>query len=97
MFDTSIKRFRICAILEAVSWAGLLIGMLFKYCIIGNPIGVQIMGPIHGLLFVLYVIFTFQAMAELKQSKGVLVLGLLAGIPPFTTLWFEWWVLKKRV
>ncbi len=93
-FHTPTARFRTMAIAEAVSWAGLLIGMFFKYVMIQNPIGVQIMGPIHGLFFVLYVIFTIEAMTHLRKSGRVLTLGLLAAIPPFTTLWFERWVLR---
>ncbi|MBL9141247.1 MAG: DUF3817 domain-containing protein, partial [Phycisphaerae bacterium] len=76
-FSTPVNRFRFAAIAEAVSWAGLLVGMLFKYVVIKDPIGVQIMGPVHGLLFVVYVIFTIEAMSHLKQSPKVLAIGLL--------------------
>jgi integral membrane protein len=94
-FATPLDRFRFAAVAEALSWLGLLVGMLFKYVIVLDPIGVRIMGPIHGLLFVLYVIFTFEAMDHLRQPRRVLVIGLLAAIPPFTTLWFERWVLAR--
>ncbi len=93
-FGTPVARFKFAAIAEAVSWAGLLIGMAFKYLFVFNPIGVQIMGPIHGALFVLYVVFTIEAMTHLRKGPKVLIIGLLAAIPPFTTLPFEWWVLK---
>jgi len=92
---TPVGRFRIMALAEAWSWAGLLAGMLFKYGISGNPIGVQIMGPIHGVLFVFYVLFTIEAMIALRQPAWVLLLGLLAAVPPFTTWWFERWVLQR--
>ncbi len=94
--STPVARFRLAAIAEAISWAGLLIGMLFKYVVVKNPIGVQVMGPVHGIFFVLYLIFTVQAMAHLGRGPRVLALGLLAAIPPFTTLWFERWVLRPR-
>jgi integral membrane protein len=84
------------ALAEAWSWAGLLLGMLFKYVVVENPIGVQIMGPVHGLLFVLYVVFTIEAMVHLRKPLWVLVLGLLAAVPPFTTWWFERWVLRSK-
>lgn len=93
-FATPVARFKFAAIAEALSWAGLLVGMFFKYVVVQNPIGVQIMGPVHGILFVLYVLFTIEAMAHLKKRPNVLAIGLLAAIPPFTTLWFEWWVLR---
>jgi integral membrane protein len=96
LLTTPVGRFRLFAIAEAWSWAGLLLGMLFKYVVVKNPIGVQIMGPVHGLLFVLYAIFTIEAMMHLRKPIWVLVLGLLAAFPPFTTWWFERWVLRRR-
>ena len=92
---TPVARFRLCAIAEAWSWAGLLVGMLFKHVVVGNPVGVQWMGPIHGVLFMLYVVFTIEAMVHLRKPPGVLALGLLAALPPFTTWWFERWVLRR--
>ena len=44
--------FRLIALLEAVSWVGLLVGMYFKY--LGSPlteIGVKVFGMAHGLIF----------------------------------------------
>ena len=96
LLSTPVGRFRLFAIAEAWSWAGLLLGMLFKYVVVKNPIGVQIMGPVHGLLFVLYAIFTIEAMMHLRKPVWVLVLGLLAAFPPFTTWWFERWVLRTK-
>ena len=96
LLSTPVGRFRLFAIAEAWSWAGLLLGMLFKYVVVKNPIGVQIMGPVHGLLFVLYAIFTIEAMMHLRKPIWVLVLGLLAAFPPFTTWWFERWVLRAK-
>jgi integral membrane protein len=93
---TPVGRFRLMALAEAWSWAGLLLGMLFKYVVVKNPIGVQIMGPVHGLLFVLYVVFTIEAMVHLRKPLWVLVIGLLAAIPPFTTWPFERWVLRRQ-
>ena len=49
---TSIRtQFRIAALLEALSWAGLLVGMYCKYGAMNNPIGVQVMGPVHGATY----------------------------------------------
>ena len=93
---TPVGRFRLCAIAEAWSWAGLLLGMLLKYGPLQEPIGVRVMGPIHGALFVLYVIFTLEAMTHLRRPVWVTALGLAAAVPPFTTWLFERWVLRSR-
>ncbi len=92
---TPVGRFRLMALAEAWSWAGLLLGMLFKYVVVLDPIGVRIMGPVHGVLFVLYAVTTVEAMVHLRKPAWVLALGLLAAVPPFTTWWFERWVLRR--
>lgn len=96
LLKSPVGRFRIVAIAEALSWLGLLIGMFFKYIVVHDPIGVKIMGPIHGALFVAYIVCTLDAMTQLKKSPGVMLIGLVAAVPPFTTLWFERWVLRDH-
>jgi integral membrane protein len=86
--------FRALAIAEACSWAGLLIGMFFKYVVVHDEIGVQIFGPIHGALFVAYVVAAVVAGRGLGWSVGTLLLALGASIPPLCTLWFERWALR---
>jgi integral membrane protein len=81
--------FRVVAVAEACSWAGLLVGMLFKYLIVGNEIGVQVFGPIHGALFVGYVMITLLAGRTFGWRLPTTLLGLACSIPPFATLWFE--------
>lgn len=81
--------FRVVAVAEACSWAGLLIGMLFKYLVVGNEIGVQVFGPIHGALFVGYVLVTVLAARTFGWRLPTTLLGLACSIPPFATLWFE--------
>jgi integral membrane protein len=83
------RLFRAVAVAEACSWAGLLIGMLFKYVVVGNEIGVQVFGPIHGALFVAYVVVTIWAARTLRWPVPTLVLALVCSIPPLATLWFE--------
>jgi integral membrane protein len=87
---TGIGRlFRAVAIAEACSWVGLLVGMFFKYVVVQNEIGVQVFGPIHGALFVLYLIVTLLAARRLRWDAGTLVLALVASIPPLMTVWLE--------
>jgi integral membrane protein len=81
--------FRAVAIAEACSWTGLLIGMLVKYVVIGDPIGVQVFGPIHGALFVAYCAATVWAARTLRWRLPTVLLALACSIPPLATLWFE--------
>lgn len=92
---TPLKLFRIAAIAEACSWAGLLVGMFLKRVVEVSDVGVQIMGPIHGIAFVGYVLAALIVSSEAGWSKKQLVLGLFASIPPLMTIWFERWATKR--
>jgi len=91
MLTSPVGRFRLFALAEAVSWAGLLIGMLFKYLIIGNEIGVKVFGPIHGVIFVGYVLVTLLVREPQRWDLRTTLLALAASIPPFGTVIFERW------
>ncbi len=106
IFDlsTTAKRFRFISIVEAFTWAGLLLGMLFKYFtgdinkdleIYPNEIGVSIFGPLHGAAFVLFLILGVLAARAFKWSPKVIVAGLAASIVPFATIPFEMWVTRN--
>ena len=83
--------FRVVAVAEAVSWALLLAGMFVKWVLGTSEVGVQLAGPVHGAVFVAYVLVTLVAWRTLRWSSGTAVLALAASVPPFTTLWFERW------
>ena len=91
---TPAGRFRIVAIAEAISWAGLLIGMLFKYVVIEHEIGVQVFGPVHGAIFVAYVAVTLATWGALRWSPGTGLLAVLASVPPFGSWVFERWAAR---
>jgi integral membrane protein len=86
---TVATAFRVVAIAEACSWAGLLIGMVFKYLVVGNEIGVQVFGPIHGALFVAYVVVALITARTFGWRLPTTLLALACSVPPFATLWFE--------
>ena len=88
---TVATAFRIVAVAEACSWLGLLIGMFVKYVVVFDDIGVRIFGPVHGALFVAYVVAAVVAARTYRWNARTLVLALLASIPPLATLWFERW------
>ena len=86
--------FRAVAIAEALSWAGLLVAMFFKWIIQADPHtgiegGVPIRGPIHGTIFLAYVVMCFVARRSFGWSARTTVLALAASFPPFLTYVFE--------
>jgi integral membrane protein len=87
--STAALVFRVVAIAEACSWAGLLIGMFFKYVVVFDDLGVKVFGPIHGALFVAYVVVTLVVARTFRWRMPVTLVALVASIPPLATLWFE--------
>lgn len=87
--------FRVVAVAEAWSWIGLLVGMYFKYSDWGNPVGVRIMGPIHGLLFVAYLVAAWRVAGARAWPIGRLFWALAAAVPPLATWVFERIALRR--
>ena len=83
--------FRVVAVAEAVSWALLLAGMFVKWVLRTSELGVQVFGPVHGAVFIAYVLVALVAWRVLRWSPATTLLALAASLPPFTTAWFEVW------
>ena len=83
--------FRAVAVAEAVSWALLLAGMFVKWVLRTSEVGVQVFGPVHGAVFIAYVLVALVAWRVLRWTPGTALLALAASVPPFTTVWFERW------
>ncbi len=83
-----IQTFRWVAIAEAISYLLLIIGMVGKYGF-DQEVGVTVMGPIHGFLFIAYVIMVFIVWPQVKWSIGQVVVAILMSAIPLGTLWVE--------
>ena len=84
--------FRLVAGAEAVSWVGLLVGMYFKY--LGTPrteIGVKVFGPIHGGIFIAFVVLALLVGLAHKWSLSTWTAALLASIVPLASVIFVIW------
>ena len=89
-----VQLFTAVAVAEALSWIGLLVGMYYKYFTDAGELGVQLFGPIHGGIFIGYVMMTLVLARSLRWSKGTTAVGLLCSVPPFATVLFELWALR---
>ena len=83
--------FRTVAVAEALSWIGLLAGMYVKYVPETSEVAVQVFGPVHGAVFVAYVLVALVAARVLGWSRGTALLALVASVPPLATVVFERW------
>jgi integral membrane protein len=81
--------FRRVAIAEAVTWALLLAGMALKYVTDTTELGVQVAGPIHGVVFVAYCVTAVVVAVDQRWTTGRTLLGLASAVPPFVTVVFD--------
>lgn len=88
--------FRTVAVVEAITWTGLLVGMYFKYVPESGDAGVRLFGPLHGAAFLGYVVATCLVAVDQAWGRGRTTVALLASVPPLMTLPFEWWVERRR-
>ncbi|AUD02477.1 DUF3817 domain-containing protein [Spirosoma pollinicola] len=89
-FFTSLKtRLRVIGFAEGVSYLLLLFIAVPLKRMGGHPEAVQILGPIHGLLFLLYVLVVIQGKIEYGWTIGKMALALLASIIPGGTFYAD--------
>ena len=78
----SLKRsFRITALAEATSFLALLVATYVKY-VHDEPVGVETLGPIHGLLFIGYVVLALNLAPRAGWGVATTALVLVAAVLP---------------
>ena len=78
--------FRKVGLAEGISFLILLfVAMPLKY-FAGMPMAVTIVGGLHGLLFVVFIILAYQVKESFKKDNKWLFVAFLASIIPFGTL-----------
>ncbi|NLV81369.1 MAG: DUF3817 domain-containing protein [Rhodococcus sp.] len=90
-----VRTFRLVAMLEAVTWFGLLVGMYFKWVAGTTEVGVRIFGSLHGAVFIAFVVLTIAMYVRLGWRPRTLMLALVSSLPPFATVAFEVWAARS--
>lgn len=83
-----IRPLRAVAVAEAVSYLLLLTATAVKYAA-DNEIGVKILGPVHGILYLAYAFLTLVVRGERGWSIGKVLLILVLGAVPFGGFYVE--------
>lgn len=86
---------RYIALAEATSFIALLIASFVKRTG-GGDLGVHVLGPIHGLLFIAYVAIALSVRAELGWSARTTCWVLVGAVVPFGGYAVDWWLLRDR-
>lgn len=88
--------FRFLGFLEGGSLLFLIgVGMPLKY-FLNRPDIVQTVGPVHGLLFTLYVIMLIWMTIRVKWTKEWTIAGFIAALIPFGTFVYDYYFLKSN-
>lgn len=89
-----LKVLRTIAILEALSWIALLIAMYYKY-ILEITTYMNIVGRIHGFLFIGFVLMVLLVSFQMKWKKQEIAWSLLSSLPPCCTIIADLKIFKK--
>jgi integral membrane protein len=86
---TPEQRFRFVAYGEGASFLALLgIAMPLKY-MAGLPLAVRVVGLLHGVLFLAYLVLVFEAVGAGRFTLRTAALAVLASLLPFGPFVFE--------
>jgi integral membrane protein len=91
----SFKNFRLIAIAEATSFLALLVASYLKHAH-DEPAGVEILGPIHGILFLAYVALALGIREQMRWSARTTALVLASAVLPFGGYAADWWLRTDR-
>ena len=84
-----LKLFRIIAFFEGISYILLLfIAVPIKY-VFDDPTYVKMIGMPHGVLFMIYIIFSFIVNIKLKWNMKELFIILIASLVPLGTFYVD--------
>lgn len=90
-----MKRLRYVALAEATSFLVLLVFSVIKRTA-DNELGVQIMGPIHGLLFVAYIALAINVRSEYGWSGRTTFWVMVGAVVPFGGYVVDRWLLGEE-
>ena len=90
-----MKPLRYVALAEATSFLALLVASVVKRTD-GNEVGVHILGPVHGALFLAYVILALNLRAEAGWSAKTTFWILAGAVLPFGGYVVDWWLAREE-
>lgn len=94
---TSLTRlFRITALAEATSFLALLVATYVKYAH-DEPAGVQVLGPLHGLLFIGYVVLALNLAPRAGWTARTTLWVLVGAVLPFGGFVVDRWLARRPV
>jgi len=90
---SSVRTLRYVALIEAISFLALLVATYIKYAG-DSEVGVQILGPVHGMLFLAYVLIALLVARAARWSLVTTLLVLLGAVVPFGGFVVDRWLAR---
>ena len=87
----TLRNFKLVALIEATTFLLLLVASYVKRAN-DQPLGVEILGPIHGLLFIAYVVMALGVRESAGWSGKQTLLILLGAVLPFGGYVVDRWI-----
>ena len=91
----TLRNFRHIALAEATTFLALLVASFVKNTG-GSETGVQILGPIHGLLFIAYVVMALNLRREVGWTNRQTFWILVGAVLPFGGYVVDWWLARRE-
>ncbi len=93
----TIRNLRLVALTEATTFLALLVATYFKVGenTAGGKTAVSILGPIHGVFFLIYVFLTIMLRTDQRWRPATTVLILIGAVIPFGGYYVDWWLRKN--
>ena len=88
------RAFRIVALAEAISFLALLVASLLKHTGHGE-VGVSVLGPIHGALFLAYVVLAVRLREQFGWTNSTTAWVLAGAVLPFGGFVVERWLVRR--
>jgi integral membrane protein len=93
----AVLRYRVMAYITGVALIVLCFVGIPLQVIDNNNVVVDYVGPLHGILYIIYIIFAYLLTRRLRLAIGPTVLVLLAGTIPVLTFVVERWLSHRYI
>lgn len=94
MKSPAVHRLRLVSVPEGISWLVLIVCTVLKYTTSFNA--VPVMGPIHGCLFILYVLFLLDCWKKHGWEFSRVALLFVQSILPTGAFFAERWLARQE-
>jgi integral membrane protein len=91
----NLRTFRHVALAEATTFLLLLVASAIKNTG-GSEVGVQILGPVHGLHFIAYVVIALQLRRPAGWTGRETFWILVGAVLPFGGYVVDWWLARRE-